>query len=218
IARTAEEVGKALDRLQQIGADGHRMLSALEARADSAADRERFKKIDSSFQDYVAVLHEFVEQQSQILSLFGSLDQIYLKSIRSVTQAVNSSPFANLANYSEVEGYINEAVSAFKDARAAAWRFFVLHEELQIRRISASADQATQKLQFARRTIGDPALVAEVDVLLAIVPEYAGILKATTDTIDLQNRLQLERANPAEQETRKLLDEATATANERSDV
>ena len=47
-------------------------------------------------------------------------------------------PFANLANYAEVEGFINEAVSAFKDARTSAWRFFVLHEESQIRNISAA--------------------------------------------------------------------------------
>ena len=56
----------------------------------------------------------------------------------------------------------------------------------QTRRISAAADQATQKLNFARRTISDKAIVAEVDTLLAIVPEFTDILKATTDTVDQQ--------------------------------
>ena len=131
---------------------------------------------------------------------------------------MNSTPFANLANYAEVKGFINEAVSAFKDARTAAWRFFVLHEESQIRSIAASADQATQKLHFARRTISDKAIIAQMDALLAIVPEYTDILKATTDAIDLQNRLQSEQATPAELETRELLGQAIAAANARSDA
>src|SRR5262245_52366367 len=90
---------------------------------------------------------------------------------------------------------------AHVDARTAAWRFFVLHEAAQIRRIAASADQATDKLNYARRTISDKAIIAEMDALLAIVPEYTSVLKATTDTIDQQNRLQIERANPTELET-----------------
>ena len=107
MARTPEAVGKVLDEVQRIGGEGHKMLAALEARADSVPDRERFKKIDASFQAYVGVLREIGEKQSQILALFGSLEQIELKWIRSVNQAVNSSPFANLPNYGEVEGFIN---------------------------------------------------------------------------------------------------------------
>jgi methyl-accepting chemotaxis protein len=218
MARTTAEVGKVLDELRQIDGDGKRMLSALEAQTLGASDRERFKKIKESFQKYMTVLGEIAEKQNSILSLFGSLDQIELKWTRSVNRAVNSTPFANLANYAEVEGFINEAVSAFKDARTAAWRFFVLHEESQIRSIAASADQATQKLHFARRTISDKAIIAQMDALLAIVPEYTDILKATTDAIDLQNRLQSEQATPAELETRELLGQAIAAANARSDA
>ncbi len=218
MARTTAEVGKVLDELRQIDGDGKRMLSALEAQTLGASDRERFQKIKESFQKYMTVLGEIAEKQNSILSLFGSLDQIELKWTRSVNRAVNSTPFANLANYAEVEGFINEAVSAFKDARTAAWRFFVLHEESQIRSIAASADQATQKLHFARRTISDKAIIAQMDALLAIVPEYTDILKATTDAIDLQNRLQSEQATPAELETRELLGQAIAAANARSDA
>ena len=218
MARTSAEVGKVLDELRQIDGDGKRMLSALEAQTLGASDRERFQKIKESFQKYMTVLGEIAEKQNSILSLFGSLDQIELKWTRSVNRAVNSTPFANLANYAEVEGFINEAVSAFKDARTAAWRFFVLHEESQIRSIAASADQATQKLHFARRTISDKAIIAQMDALLAIVPEYTDILKATTDAIDLQNRLQSEQATPAELETRELLGQAIAAANARSDA
>ncbi len=218
MARTSAEVGKILDELRQISADGYKMLSALEVQTVSPINRERFKKIKESFQKYIAALLEIGEKQDKILLLFSSLDQVELKWTRSVNRAVNSAPFANLANYTEVDSFVNEAVSAFKDARTAAWRFFVLHEESQIRRISASADQATQKLNYARRTINDKAIIAEMDALLAIVPEYTDILKATTDTVDLQNRVQSERATPAELEMRELLGQATAAANERSDA
>ena len=218
MARNPAEIGKVVDELQQVSGDGHKMLSALETQMVDPLDRERFKTITELFQKYLVAIGEIGEKQGRILSLFGDLEQIELKWTRRVNSVVNSSPFANLPNYMEVESFINEAVSAFKDARTAAWRFFVLHEDSQTRRISAAADQATQKLNFARRTISDKAIVAEIDALLAIVPEFTDILKATTDTVDLQNRLQSERATPAELETRKLLSEAIATADARSDA
>ena len=218
MARTPVEVEKLLDELQKISGDGHKKLSVLEAQTLDPLNRDRFKSIGELFTRYVAALSDIGEKQTKILSLFGDLDQIELKWTRSVNRVVNSSPFANLSNYLEVESFINEAVSAFKDARTAAWRFFVLHEESQSRRISASADQATEKLKYARRTLTDKANIAEIDALLAIVPEFTDILKATTDTINLQNWIQSERATPAELETRKLLGEAIATANKRSEV
>src|SRR5262245_5054408 len=139
MARSVEDVGTVLRQLQQVGSSGQQMLAALEDVADSPADRERFQRIRGSFQNYLAALNELGEQQVKILELFASLEQVELKWIRSVNRAINSSPFANLPNYSEVEAFVNEAVSAFKDARTAAWRFFVLHEPMQIRRIAASA-------------------------------------------------------------------------------
>src|SRR6267142_7277699 len=42
MARSTAEVGKVLDELRQIGGDGNRMLSALEAQTFGAIDRERF--------------------------------------------------------------------------------------------------------------------------------------------------------------------------------
>src|SRR6185295_6226419 len=47
-----------------------------------------------------------------------------------------------------------------------------------------------------------------------IVPEFKAVLKETTDAINLQDSLQSERANPAENESRRLLIEANRAAKE----
>ena len=196
MARNPAEVGKFVDELQKISGDGHKKLSALEAQMVNPLNRDRFKSIGELFKNISSPSATSARSKAKILSLFGDLEQIEVKWTRSVNSVVNSSPFANLSNYMEVESFINEAVSAFKDARTAAWRFFVLHEELQSRRISASADQATEKLKYARRTLTDKANIAEIDALLAIVPEFTDILKATTDTINLQNRISERTGDP----------------------
>jgi methyl-accepting chemotaxis protein len=54
--------------------------------------------------------------------------------------------------------------------------------------------------------------------LRAIVPEYTATLKAVTDAIDAQNLIQSERANPADEGSRKLLGQAIADANAASDA
>jgi len=43
---------------------------------------------------------------------------------------------------------INEAESAFKDARTSTWRYFVLNETSQRYKITVSAEQAVQKLNY----------------------------------------------------------------------
>ena len=102
---------------------------------------------------------------------------------------VNSVPFTNLRNYKDIEAFINEAASSFKDARTAAWRYFLLNEASQARWISTASEQAIQQLSFGRRAAAEKAVEEGIDTLLAIVPEYIAALKAITDAIDAQTAI-----------------------------
>src|SRR5262245_36785313 len=123
-----------------------------------------------------------------------------------------------LENYKEVEGFINEAASAFKDARTAAWSYFVLRERAQARLIEIAADQVVHHLNYAKLTAADPRVKEGIDGLLAIVPEFIGVLKQTIDTINAQGALQDERAMPAENASHELLLAATKASNEIADA
>jgi methyl-accepting chemotaxis protein len=214
IGRTQAQVATVLDELQQIAGEGHSKLEALQSQSLNSENRDRFKRIDELLTEFVTALNEIGKLQSAILTLFEQREQIEMKWARNVNLVVNSAPFANLTNNSEVEGYIAEATSAFTDARTAAWRYFVLNEPSQIRLISASADQTLKQLGYARRGTTDTRVTAGIDTLIAMVPEFTNSLKATTDAIDLQGKTQREKAGPSEIESRKLLGQATAAANE----
>jgi methyl-accepting chemotaxis protein len=218
MARTPMEVQKLLGELQQIAAEAQARLSALETQTAGPADRDRFKRLQELLRDHVAALGEIGRKQTEILSLFEKLDQIESKWARNINIVVNSAPFANMANYKEVEALINEAASQFKDGRTASWRYLLLNEASQTRRISASTDQAIQQLNYARRAAADKRVVEGIDALLAIVAQYTAILQDTTSTIDAQNSIQTERANPAELGSRKLLGQVIETANASSDA
>jgi methyl-accepting chemotaxis protein len=218
MARTQAQVEDVLEQLQKIADEGHAKLVALQSRTLSAENRDRFKRIDELLTEFVAALQEIGKRQTEILTLFEQRDQIELKWARSVNLVVNSSPFAVLLNYTEIEAFIADATSAFKDARTAAWRYFVLNEPAQIRLISASTDQTVRQLSYARRATTDTRVIAGIDTVIAIVPEFTGILKATTDAIDLQGKTQREQATPSELESRKLLGQASAIANAIADA
>jgi len=218
MARSPTEIEKLLGELQQIAADGHTRLSALEAQSFDSRNRDRFNSLDALFRKYVDALAEIGTKRTDILSFFAKLDQVESKWARSVNLVVNAASFTNLPNYKDIEAFINDAASSFKDSRTAAWRYFLLDEASQVRRISSSADQAMQQLNYGRRAAADKSVMEGIDTLLAIVPEYTSVLKSITDTVDVQNQIQSERASPAELESRKLLSQATETANASSEA
>jgi methyl-accepting chemotaxis protein len=218
MARTASEVERLRTDLQEIAANGRAKLAALGSRAVDPADRARFGQIQELFAQYVGAIAEEGAKQTEILALFGKLDQVESKWIRNVNLVVNSASFGNLSNYKDIEALINEAASLFKDARAASWRYFLLNEASQVRRISSSTDQAVHQLDYARDASSDRAVAAGIDTLREIVPEYTASLKAITDAIDTQNRIQNERAKRADIASLKLLGEEIETANEASDA
>jgi methyl-accepting chemotaxis protein len=213
MARVPTEIERLLGQLQQIAANGRTRLSTLEARSTDQSDRDRFTELQKLFPAYVIALAEIGTKQIEILALFGKLDQVESKWARSVNVVVNSVPFTNLRNYKDIEAFINEAASSFKDARTAAWRYFLLNEGSQVRWISTATEQAIQQLSFGRRAAAEKAVEEGIDTLRAIVPEYIAALKAITNAIDAQTAIQNDRANPAEIGSQKLLGQAIATAN-----
>ena len=218
MARIPADVAKLLGELQQIAADGHTRLATLETQSINLGNLDRFKDLQKLFSEYVAALDEIGKKQGEILSLFGKLEQVESKWARGVNLVVNSASFTNQPNYKDIEAFITDAASAFKDARTATWRYFLLTEAAQIRWISSSTDQAIQQLNYGHRAAADKVVMEGIDTLLAIVPEYTAVLKAITQTIDAQNLIQSNRANPAEFGSEKFLREAIETANASSDA
>src|SRR5262249_60622950 len=79
MAKTATDVEKLVGQLQKIAADGRARLSTLEAQSTNSASRERFKSIGELFAQYVAALEACGAKQTEILALFGKLDQVESK-------------------------------------------------------------------------------------------------------------------------------------------
>lgn len=132
MVRAEAEVETALTELQQIAQDGHTRLAALRGRMVQFGDRNAVLRGDELFTEFVSALAEIGQWQKEILKLFADREQTEMKWARSANLVVNSASFANLPNSTEVEAFVNEATSAFKDARTAAWRYFVLNESYKL--------------------------------------------------------------------------------------
>ena len=217
-AHTAAEVGEQFLQLQKVAGQVQTKLAALETLAGSAETRKKLESIGELTLSYIAALREIGEKQTEILSRFRALDDAEGKWTRAFNQLVNSDTFAVMPNGTLIETLLNEAGSAFKDARTATWRYFVLIEQTQVARITGSADQAVAKLGYARRDVRDPKVVEDIERLRALVPEYIGVLKGITASIDAQIKIQTNQANAAEREARQLLNEVARTATELSET
>jgi methyl-accepting chemotaxis protein len=217
MAQTTDQIDAQMIELQKVADQARDKTSALEALAVSADTRRNFNSISELTLAYVGALREIGAKQTEILSLFKRLDDSEAVWLRSFNQLVNSEEFSLMPNVAPTEALLNEANSAFKDARTATWRYFVLSEPMQVARISGAAEQAVEKLGFARRDLKDPKIIGRIDRLQALVSEYVAALKATTEAIDTQNRLQSNQADSAESAARLLLEDMIATATELSD-
>jgi methyl-accepting chemotaxis protein len=216
-ARTPDQVKTFRAELERVAATADARLATLEQNAQLPAARERFGKIRALFKDYAAALAEIGDQQAEILDLFETRNQIVSKWSRSVNIVVNSPELAFTPNGKDVEFDVYEAASAFKDARIAAWRYVALSEAAQIETISRSAEQTLKQLNYARDRTNVKSVLEGIDSLVTIVPQFTTILTATTSAIDVQNRIQAERAFPIEAETRILLSQASSAAQQTTD-
>ena len=216
-AQSITETNHLASKLDQMAANARERLERLRTLTASTEAQGQFDKIEGLTLEYVSALRDIESRQTEILSSFKSLDQTEAAWSRGILRLVNSPAFELLANVRNVEMLINEAESAFKDARTSTWRYFVLNEASQRYKITVAAEQAVQKLNFARRDAHEKSLLEGIDGLSALVTEYTATLKATTDAIEFQNRIQSERANPAEAAARAALDQAIANASRLSE-
>src|SRR5262245_36903992 len=102
MARAPSEVDKLTGELQRIAAAGSSRLASLEAQSIDPVDRDRFKTIKDLFAQYVSALGDIGAKQTEILSLFGKLDEVESKWVRNVNLVVNSVAFTNLPNFKDI--------------------------------------------------------------------------------------------------------------------
>ena len=216
MARTADQVAEPLAAIQKIAQDGRSKLLALQSQAEDAHTQERLKAIGGHFIAYVEALNDVGKKQTDILALFGKRDEVEAKWTRTFNSVVNSGMFEMTPNHKDIEAYVNEAASQFKDARTSGWRYFVLNERAQIGAIERSLSESLAHLGYGQRDAVEKPVSDAIGRLVSIVPEFAEVLKATIDAIDLQNRIQHERASTAEVQAYWLLSDASVAANEQS--
>ncbi len=217
-AQTVRQVDEHLAQLEKISDQARERIIALQLRAEPDATRKKLERVNGLILEYVAAAREIGAQQTQILSLFQRLDEAETHWTRAFHQLVNSDTFSLLPNVILVEALINEASSAFKDARTATWRYFVLSESTQVARITGAADQAVEKLLFGRRDVIDPKVIENIEHLRQLVPEYVSVLKTITGAINTQIEIQKGQVSSTETTARQVLDEVAQTAVALSDT
>src|SRR5262249_12157835 len=116
-AQAADQVDAQLQQLDQVTVQARDRIAALEAIEASADTRKKFERISELTLSYVTALRQIGTKQNEILALFKKLDEAEVSWTRAFNRLVNSDTFSLMPNGPPIEALINEAGSAFKDAR-----------------------------------------------------------------------------------------------------
>ena len=206
-ATSPDQVALKRAELQKAADQARAKLSELQGLITQEGERAQIATVADLTGTYISSLEEIAEKQTGILSLFSKLDAAESEWTVAFNRLVNSDAFTFLPNASSVEGLMGEAGSAFKDARSATWRYFVLRESSQVLRITGAADQAVEKLVYAERDIKDEKLGASIQKLQQLVPAYVSILKRIAELVASQSELLSTVVTPTEVRMQALLEQ-----------
>jgi hypothetical protein len=170
MARTAAQVADSLGVIMRIADEGRDKIVALQSQAADTGAQNHAKAIGERFAANVEALDEVGRKQIEILALFGKRDEVEAKWTRTFNSVINSGLFGMTPNAKDIEAFINEAASQFKDARTSGWRYFVLNETSQINAIQRSLEEALQHLRYGQRDAVEKEIATSIDRLIPIVP------------------------------------------------
>jgi len=213
-ALTAEQLQKARDALQQAASDGEKILAKLERGAVFAENRERFGKIHQLFKDYSAGARDIADKQIELIDGISKREEALQTWSQAYTAMLESPGMAGMAFRREIEFNIREANSIFKDARIAAWRVMATNEAAQIDRITKIDEQAVELLKRARNLADDKSIGDGIDAMVKLIGTFATAQHTVLTAAAAQQTIQSERIAPIGRQTRDMLEQASAFANE----
>jgi len=211
----AAQVDTSIKNVQTRTADARKFAQDVGKKATRPEDQERLKKLDTSLANYVAAANEVAVAQKQVFKLIQERNATTADWEKQLEAFWKSPALTASANRLDIEADVREANLAGATSRTLSWRYLVTHDEAVLQRLKILSDKITTALQRAlTRTGGDKTLDSVIEKLLASQTSMSDSINATIKTENAKLSIFRDRVRPILQDTTKLIQEITGTAEQ----
>ena len=213
VARSVEDVDKAIASLRSNLQIAARHLEAAEQRAVNPDNRARFKRLRSMIEDYAAAVAKIGEAQKEFVGTGPARTAIAVDWTRPFDELMKSPALAALANHREVETGILDAHLNFFDVRVATWRWTAQLDPQLTARITGSIAKTMTALRTARTLTDDRTVLASIDKLEKVAGPFQGLVERAATAVQTMAQQEAIAARTRTELT-ELIEKATAVAKE----
>jgi methyl-accepting chemotaxis protein len=214
LARSPEEVQKAVASIQNRQESALRFSESLLRRLDTRESRDRVEKIKGLIGTYRAGGQDIVAGKTEGFALAVKRRDNGSAWDKQYEGLMRSAALAGSAKREAIEVAMRRGNDAILDGRIAGWRFVATSESASADRMNKSAENAIAAVEQARKLADEKALGDLLASFTATVAEFKAIMVRLTEVLTAEERIVRERTLPAAAEMDRLIDEVVITAKD----
>ena len=150
----------------------------------------------AAFNNYVAATQLIAAIQFEIIEFRRGQTTEYAGWLKTFNELINSAAVATARNRGALENDLQQANSEFMRAGLMSWIRFVRNDENELRQIFDALSTASLLLEESRGMVQEPAARAAIDELRGFPPRYREIVDSLTRSVQAQDELLQQRAEP----------------------
>ena len=217
LAKTAPNVSAILQHLKNRALEANTAYDGAIAIATLDEDREFLLAAKEAFNNYVATAQLIAAIQFEIIEFRRGQTTEYAAWSKTFNELINSAAVATARNRGALENDLQQANSEFMRAGLMSWTRFVRNDGDELRQIVDALSTASLLLEESRGMVGEPVARAAIDELMAFPPRYREIVDALTRSVQSQDELLQQRAEPQRSKASDTLALMAIGADQRAD-
>jgi methyl-accepting chemotaxis protein len=196
LAKTAPSVTHILQHLKNRSLDANVALDSAVTMATIEDDRQFLVSAKESFNNYIAATQSIAAIQFEIIEFRRGQAVEYAAWLKTFNELINSAAVATARNRGALENDLQQANSEFMRAGLMSWIRFVRNDENELRQIVDALSTTALLLEESRGMVSEPVARAAINELMAFPPRYRKIVDALTKSVQTQDEILQERAEP----------------------
>jgi methyl-accepting chemotaxis protein len=193
LARSAEETDKAIAALHDFYNDASKELDAAIPLTTRSEDRERFLKIKSLDDTYIAAAAQLSAAQKDGLAIAAKRTQMAADWAKTCLTVMNSPALAALDNRGDIQTELREVRTLVQGVDAANWRYAMTGETAQKELALHDLDEIDARLKHAHAIAADKTVAEGIDKLIAAAKSFRSSTAEFFKTQELKTEIQTTR-------------------------
>jgi methyl-accepting chemotaxis protein len=217
LAKDAPTVSQVLQHLKSRALDANVAYDGATSMATLEEDRQFLLSAKEAFNTYVATAQMIGAIQLEIIEFRRGQSNEHAAWVKTFNDLINGAPVSIARNRQALENDLQQANSEFMRAGLMSWIRFVRNDDNEVRQIVNALSTTSLLLEESHGMIREPAARATIEELMAFPPRYRKIVDSLTRSVQAQDELLQQRAEPQRAKASDTLGLMAIGADQRAD-